>query len=65
MSNEAVCRTAPATPGLLNIFTKDRSVSELISDEGVCRTVPATTGLLITSRMPVQEEHIKKKYPIL
>ena len=31
ISNEGVCRTAPATPGLLMI------------DEGDCRTAPATT----------------------
>ena len=35
MSDEGVCRTAPATPGLL------------ISDGGVCRTAPATPGLLM------------------
>ena len=35
MSNEGVCRTAPATPGLL------------INEEGVCRTAQATPGLLI------------------
>ena len=34
MSNRDVCRTAPATPGLLN--------------KGVCRTAAATPGLLMS-----------------
>ena len=34
MSDKGVCRTAPATPGLL------------ISDGGDCRTARATRGLL-------------------
>ena len=28
---KGVCRTAPATPGLLNVFTKDDSISQLMN----------------------------------
>ena len=38
MNDEAVYRTAPATPGLL--------ITEILSDRGDCRTAPATPGLL-------------------
>ena len=37
ISDEAVYRTAPATPGLL-----------IIDYKGVCRTAPATPGMLKT-----------------
>ena len=48
MNDGGVCRTAPATPGLLIIYL----INQSNSDGDVCRTAPATPGLL-TSHLQI------------
>ena len=49
MIGEGVCRTAPATPGLL------------INKEGVCRTALAKPGLLIIHVLLLESDLMENK----